>query len=69
MLGLSEKQAQEVAQSTVGVLASIKEAGKGAKERSMDIGNTAISRLGSAAGGCSFLRRSHWGVAGRWCSW
>jgi hypothetical protein len=48
-LGLSEKQAQEVAQSTVGVIASIKETGKGAKERSMDIGNTAISRLGSAA--------------------
>jgi hypothetical protein len=48
-LGLSEKQAQEVAQSTVGVIASVKEAGKGAKERSMDIGNTAIARLGSAA--------------------
>ena len=48
-LGLSEKQAQEVAQSTVGVLASIKEAGKGAKERSMDIGNTAIARLGATA--------------------
>jgi hypothetical protein len=48
-LGLSEKQAQEVAQSTVGVIASIKEAGKGAKEQSMDIGNTAISRLGSTA--------------------
>jgi hypothetical protein len=48
-LGLSEKQAQDVAQSSVGVIASIKEAGKGAKEQSIDIGNTAISHLGSTA--------------------
>ena len=48
-LGLSEKQAQQVAQSTVGVIASIKEAGKGVKEQSMDLGNTAIARLGSTA--------------------
>lgn len=48
-LGLSEKQAQEVADSTVGALASLREAGKGVKEQSMDLGNTAIDRLGSTA--------------------
>ncbi len=48
-LGLSENQAQEVAQSTVGAIASIKEAGKGVKEQSKDLGNTAIARLGSTA--------------------
>jgi hypothetical protein len=48
-LGLSEKQAQEVAQSTIGVIASIKEAGKGVNEQSMELGNTAIARLGATA--------------------
>lgn len=48
-LGLSEKQAQEVAQSVVGMIASIKEAGSQVKETSMDIGNATMTGLGSAA--------------------
>lgn len=48
-LGLSEKQAQEVAQSAVGMLDSVKEAGKDIKEKSMDLGNATMAGVGSAA--------------------
>lgn len=48
-LGMSEKQAQEVAQSTIGMVATLKEAGSEVKDKSLDLGNAAITRLGSAA--------------------
>ncbi|HET9961643.1 MAG TPA: hypothetical protein VFQ34_04875 [Nitrospiraceae bacterium] len=48
-LGLSEKQAQEVAQSTLGMVASLKEAGSEVKEKSLDLGNATMAGLGSAA--------------------
>lgn len=48
-LGMSQNQAQDVAQSLIGAIAPIKGAVNTATERSVDIGNTAIDRLGSAA--------------------
>jgi hypothetical protein len=48
-LGMSEKQAQEVAQSVIGMVESVKQAGKGIKEQSMDLGNATMTRVGSAA--------------------
>ena len=48
-LGLSEKQAQEVAQSAMGMVATLKEAGNEVKDKSLDLGNAAITRLGSTA--------------------
>ena len=48
-LGMSEKQAQEVAQTAIGMVASVKETGKEIKEKSMDIGNATMTRVGSAA--------------------
>jgi hypothetical protein len=48
-LGMSEKQAQEVAQSAIGTVAAVKETGKEIKEKSMDLGNATMSGVGSAA--------------------
>jgi hypothetical protein len=48
-LGLSEEQAQEVAQSAIGIVASVKETGKEIKEKSMDVGNATMTGVGSAA--------------------
>jgi hypothetical protein len=48
-LGMSEKQAQEVAQTAIGMVASVKETGKELKEKSMDIGNATMTGVGSAA--------------------
>lgn len=48
-LGMSEKQAQEVAQSTIGMAATLKAAGSEVKDKSLDLGNATITRLGSAA--------------------
>lgn len=47
--GMSRNQAEEVVQSTIGAIAPIKEAAQNVKEKSVDIGNTTINRLGSAA--------------------
>ncbi|MGH7230386.1 MAG: hypothetical protein ACREJU_03395, partial [Nitrospiraceae bacterium] len=47
--GMSQNQAQDVVQSMIGTLAPIKDAANNVKEGSVDIGNTAIARLGSAA--------------------
>ena len=48
-LGMSEKQAQEVTQSVIGTVATVKETGKEIKEKSMDLGNATMTRVGSAA--------------------
>jgi len=48
-LGMSEKQAQEVAQTAIGMVASVKETGKELKDKSMDIGNATMTGVGSAA--------------------
>ena len=48
-LGMSEKQAQEVAQSVIGMVESVKQAGQAIKEQSMDLGNATMTRVGSAA--------------------
>jgi hypothetical protein len=50
-LGMSQNQAQDVVQSTIGAIAPIRDAENNVnvKERSVDIGNAAIARLGSAA--------------------
>ncbi|HJU05700.1 MAG TPA: hypothetical protein VJ692_11170 [Nitrospiraceae bacterium] len=47
--GMSKTQAQDTVQSLISAIAPIKDAANTAKERSVDIGNTAIDRLGSAA--------------------
>jgi hypothetical protein len=48
-LGLSEKQAQEVAQSALGMVASLKETGSEVKEKSLDLGNATMAGIGSAS--------------------
>lgn len=48
-LGMSQPQAQEVVQSAIGAIAPIREAANTMKERSVDVGNSAIERIGSAA--------------------
>ena len=48
-LGMSQPQAQEVVQSVIGAIAPIREAANTMKERSVDVGNSAIERIGSAA--------------------
>ena len=48
-LGMSEKQAQEVAQTVIGMVATVKEKGNEIKEKSMDFGNATMTRVGSAA--------------------
>lgn len=48
-LGMAEKQAQEVAQSVIGMVATVKETGKEIKEKSLDIGNATVTGVGSAA--------------------
>ena len=51
--GMSRQQAEEVVQSTIGIIAPLKQTAQNVKEnvkeRSADIGNTAINRIGSAA--------------------
>ena len=51
--GMSRQQAEEVVQSTIGFIAPIKETAQNVKEnvkeKSVDIGNTTINRIGSAA--------------------
>ena len=48
-LGMSERQAQEVAQSAIGAVESIKGAGKDIKDKSLDLGNATMTGVGSAA--------------------
>lgn len=48
-LGMSEKQAQELVQSTIGLIAPLKETAQNVKEKSVDVGNAAITKLGSTA--------------------
>ena len=48
-LGMSEKQAQEVSEAVIGMVATVKETGKDIKEKSMDLGNATMTRVGSAA--------------------
>jgi hypothetical protein len=48
-MGMSRTQAQEVVQSTIGAIAPIKDAAQNVKQKSVDLGNAAIDRLGSAA--------------------
>jgi len=48
-LGLSEKQAQEVAQSAIGLMDTVKESGKEVKEKSINVGNATVTGLGAAA--------------------
>ena len=48
-LGLSEQQAQEVAQSAIGAVEGIKGAGKEIKDKSLDLGNATMTGVGSAA--------------------
>jgi uncharacterized metal-binding protein len=47
--GMSKTQAQDTVQSLIGTIAPIKDAANTVKDRSVDVGNTAIDRLGSAA--------------------
>lgn len=48
-LGLSQTQAQQVAQSAIGLMDTVKESGKEVKEKSLDIGNATVTGLGAAA--------------------
>lgn len=48
-LGLSEKQAREVAQSAIGMVATVKETGKEIKGKSIEVGNATMTGVGSAA--------------------
>jgi hypothetical protein len=48
-LGLSEPQAQRVADSAIEMVSSIKAAGTGVKEKSIDLGNATMTGIGSAA--------------------
>lgn len=48
-LGMSEQQAQEVAQSAIGAMEGIKGAGKEIKDKSLDLGNATMTGVGSAS--------------------
>jgi hypothetical protein len=48
-LGMSRTQAEEVAQSAIGMIGPIKERAQALKEQSIDVANTTIQRMGSAA--------------------
>lgn len=48
--GMSEAQAQQVVQSTIGILAPLKDTLQDVKAQSMDIGNATLTRVGAAAG-------------------
>jgi hypothetical protein len=49
-VGMSEAQAQQVVQSTIGVLAPLKDKLQDVKAQSIDIGNATLNRVGAAAG-------------------
>ena len=49
-VGMSEAQAQQVVQSTIGVLAPLKDTLQDVKAQSIDIGNATLNRVGAAAG-------------------
>lgn len=48
-LGMTRPQAEQVAQSTIGVIGPIKQTVENVKEQSVDMANTAVTRIGSAA--------------------
>ena len=48
-VGMSEAQAQQVVQSTIGVVAPLKEKLQDVKAQSIDIGNATLNRVGAAA--------------------
>ena len=49
-LGMSSNQAQEVVQSTVGIIEPIKEKAQEVKEQSVESANSAIKKLAAVAG-------------------
>ena len=49
-VGMSEAQAQQVVQSTIGILAPLKDRLQDVKGQSIDIGNATLTRVGAAAG-------------------
>jgi hypothetical protein len=49
-VGMSEAQAQQVVQSTIGILAPLKDRLQDVKGQSIEIGNAALTRGGAAAG-------------------
>jgi hypothetical protein len=49
-VGMSEAQAQQVVQSTIGVLAPLKDTLRDVKTQTIDIGNATLNRVGAAAG-------------------
>jgi hypothetical protein len=49
-MGMSDAQAQQVVQSTIGVLAPLKDKLQDVKAQSIDIGNATLNRVGAAAG-------------------
>ena len=49
-VGMSDAQAQQVVQSTIGVLAPMKSKLQDVKAQSIDIGNATLNRVGAAAG-------------------
>ena len=49
-VGMSEGQAQQVVQSTIGLLAPLKDRLQDVKDQSIDIGNATLTRVGAAAG-------------------
>ena len=48
-LGMTRPQAEQVAQSTIGVIGPIKQTVQNVKEQSVGAANTAITQIGSAA--------------------
>jgi hypothetical protein len=48
-LGMTRPQAEQVTQSTIGVIGPIKQTVQNAKEQSVDVANTAVTQIGSAA--------------------
>ncbi len=48
--GMSEAQAQQVVQSTIGILAPLKDTLRDVKGQSIEIGNATLTRVGAAAG-------------------
>jgi hypothetical protein len=48
--GMSEAQAQQVVQSTIGILAPLKDTLQDVKAQSVEIGNATLTRVGAAAG-------------------
>ena len=48
-MGMTEPQARQVVQSTIGLLAPLKDTALEVKERSIEVGNQALSRLGTTS--------------------